>query len=137
MLIWFSLLCISAKLDDQNDSIMWENMLPDLQPPIPMSLPMNYLASLGEHQFVFTEPQLMFPKLTSLQRDFGVNPGYQMYNEPKISSHKQLDWHLGKLMSSHLFSYSRRWPLPMSRVVSARAVKESDFSDLADLDNVK
>jgi len=56
--------------------------LPDIR-PIKESRSLtgtSYLADLMDDE----EPQLEFPKLTSSQRQFGVNPGYQAFNDPKI-----------------------------------------------------
>jgi hypothetical protein len=76
---------VLATLDDQNDSIMWENMLPEIRPKASRSLPdSTYLRALLNEPVGEDEPQLEFPKLTSKQRQFGVNPGYQSFNDPKI-----------------------------------------------------
>jgi len=83
------------------------------------------MANIFNRAVTFAEAQLAFPKLSTQQKNFGVNPSYQAFTQknfgvnpsyqafndpimvkPGTTSRKKLDWQLGNLFECNL-----RWAL--------------------------
>jgi len=83
--------------------------LPDAD--LPISFSFKNMANIFNRAVTFAEAQLAFPKLSTQQKNFGVNPSYQAFNDPIMvkpgtTSRKKLDWQLGNLFECNL-----RWAL--------------------------
>lgn len=64
--------------EDQDDSIMWENIAPMVDNSrFPLLSDQELAVLLERSRPEFEQPKLEFPKLTKQQQQFGVNPAYQ------------------------------------------------------------
>lgn len=100
MTLRFYFVTFLVEFDNLHGSNMWKNVLAELQsnkasPPLAGSPQVaRILSSLRP-----LEPRLEFPKLAEKQVEFGVNPGYQAFHEPKIRILAPRTGHDGIVMS--------------------------------------